>query len=144
MTTATPATKDIEAALAIIAKLDNKQLKLITEGVKAQRAKNIKANKEAAAKKKAEAEAKRAAKAKELEAKAKPLTELFGTAQDELFAERVQKATKPVLAFVMKDTFKPEEMKAMKVAELRDATKEAFKTLMNAAIANAKKGKKAA
>lgn len=141
---ATPAADEIAKAIAIIAKLDNKQLKVLSEAVSNRRRVNIKANKEATAKKKAEAEKKRAAKLKELEAKAAPLNELIGTAQEELFAERVAKAAKPVLAFVMKSDFKPEEIKAMKVAELRDAAKTAFKLHMNAAIQNAKKGKKAA
>lgn len=134
----TPANADIAAALAIIAKLDNKQLKALTDGIKEQRAKNIRANKEAIAKRKEEAQKKRDAKAAEIAKKAAPLTELMGTAQEELFAERVAKATKPVLAFVMKDEFKADEMKAMKVAELRDAAKIAFTLLMEAAIAKAK------
>lgn len=134
----TPANADIAAALAIIAKLDNKQLKALTDGIKEQRAKNIRANKEAIAKRKEEAQKKRDAKAAEIAKKSAPLTELMGTAQEELFAERVAKATKPVLAFVMKDEFKADEMKAMKVAELRDAAKIAFTLLMEAAIAKAK------
>jgi len=134
--TLTPANADLEAAKALIAKLDNKQLTELGVSIKTRRAENIKENKRIAAEKKAKAEAKRAEKAAAIKAEAAPLTELVGTAQDTLFAERVAKTKRPVLAWLCSQY--NVEVKGMKVADLRKEAIELFAVLEADASRNAK------
>jgi len=116
--------------------LDNKKLAELAELIKKQRAENIRENKRIAAGKKAEAEAKRAAKTAEMEKATAPLTELLGTAQGELFAQRVAKTTRPVLAWLAKE-YEVDGYSKMKVAELRNAMLEIFKIAAEDALREA-------